>query len=540
MSGLTSASFQKLVQALKKSKKTCTVVEQCCGGTINASIMAQPGASAVFYGGSVVYTTRKGKGLLLNDDELYRSLTLPPPSNKDNNSSSTDGTTTSNAADAYIQSKFDWTAKTSVAFCKALKTDFAIAEGGASGPTFRPDDMDSGFAVLSVAGRDGDGAKVLKQKVIHSNHADRQKNMRLFADTAAELMIEVLETEEKDGVDVRPIVVGEMLNGGEKDDDDDDGDVILDRATTLRSDSIALAEMEPRAKYVLVRNNEILVRSSTKLALLSNDDVAHLKDTHNQVTFLGILSDAANTPIFGIDVIEEDDTNLSSSSYDGCCFVNTRTNAPLLPRLHNELALHITAYANWQRNAAFCPSCGAPTLLLHAGTARQCTSCKTLSWPRQDPSMIASITSRCGQRILLARSKRHPPKLHTVLAGFVEAGETFEAAVARETWEETGLRIDGDSVRYIGSQPWPFPQSCMVAFSATADDSQTLDIDEEELVSARWFDREEVVAATRVEGAVMRRDVAEAALEADPSLNLLVPPKLVIARTLIDTWLEKS
>lgn len=79
----------------------------------------------------------------------------------------------------------------------------------------------------------------------------------------------------------------------------------------------------------------------------------------------------------------------------------------------------------------------------------------------------------------------------------------------------------------------------MVAFSATADDSQTLNLDEEELLSARWFDREEVLKATRVEGAVMRRDVAEAALEADPSLNLLVPPKLVIARTLIDTWLDK-
>ena len=70
--------------------------------------------------------------------------------------------------------------------------------------------------------------------------------------------------------------------------------------------------------------------------------------------------------------------------------------------------------------------------------------------------MIASITSRCGERILLARSKRHPPKLHTVLAGFVEAGETFEAAVGREVWEETGIRIDEGSVKYIGSQPWPF------------------------------------------------------------------------------------
>jgi len=154
--------------------------------------------------------------------------------------------------------------------------------------------------------------------------------------------------------------------------------------------------------------------------------------------------------------------------------------------------------------------------------------------------MIASITSRCGERILLARSKRHPPKMHTVLAGFVEAGETFEAAVAREVWEETGLRIDEGSVQYIGSQPWPFPQSCMIAFTATADDMQPLNIDENELVSAEWFDRKVVLAATQVEGAVMQHDVAKAALEADPSLPLLVPPKRVIARTLIDTWLEKN
>jgi len=518
--------------------------------------MAQPGASSVFYGGSVAYNSRRGKALLLNDDELHKSLTVPKDESKGDASSD---------ANAYIQSKFDWTAKTSVAFCKALDTDFAIAEGGASGPTFRPDGMDSGFAVLSVAGKVGNGVQVLKQKVVHSNHADRQKNMRLFADEAAEVMIEVLGQQklnlETEGTcDIPPelptsagtvsVSAAAVADGDDDDDDyDDDYDnddnddyddsVILDRATTLRSDSQAIAEMKLRAKYVLVRKNEILFRSSTKLALLSNDDVSnHLINTQNQVTFLGILSDEAKTPIFGIDLLNDDGAD--ASSFDEFSFLNTRTNAPLLPRLHNELALHITAYANWQRNNAFCPSCGAPTTLLHAGTAQQCTSCNKLSWPRQDPSMIASITSRCGKRILLARSERHPPKLHTVLAGFVEAGETFEAAVARETWEETGLRIDTESVRYVGSQPWPFPQSSMVAFSATADDSQPLDIDEEEIVSARWFDREEVVKATMVEGAVMQREVAEAALERDPGLNLLVPPKHVIARILIDTWLEKS
>ena len=154
--------------------------------------------------------------------------------------------------------------------------------------------------------------------------------------------------------------------------------------------------------------------------------------------------------------------------------------------------------------------------------------------------MIASITSRCGERILLARSPRHPPKMHTVLAGFVEAGERFEAAVARETWEETGVRIDEGSVSYIGSQPWPFPQSCMIAFTATADDAQPLDIDTDEIVSARWFDKGEVLAATKVEGAVMEHGAAKAALEANPDLTLLVPPKRVIARTLIDNFLGQS
>ena len=84
-----------------------------------------------------------------------------------------------------------------------------------------------------------------------------------------------------------------------------------------------------------------------------------------------------------------------------------------------------------------------------------CTECNAKSWPRQDPSMISAITSREGDKILLAHSQRHPPRLHTVLAGFIEAGETFEKGVAREAFEETGIRIDEDSVEYLGSQPWP-------------------------------------------------------------------------------------
>lgn len=535
----TSSSFRRLVQILKKSQKTCTVVEQCCGGTINASIMAQPGASSVFYGGSVAYNTKKGKGLLLNDDRLHKSL-IGDASDGNKKAAVFD----KSSEDGYIQSKFDWTAKTSVAFCEALDTDYAIAEGGAAGPTFGPDGMDRGFAVLSVAGKRKDKynvnrVKVLKQKVIHSPHNNREENMRLFADAASELLAEVIVEEKKQGEHVESSIEINTCNGG-GDGETNSTHVVIDRATALRSDPQALVALEPDAKYVLVKSNEMLFRSATELALLDHDDVSHLKlDKQNQMTFLGKLSDDSNTALFGIDVLNGANDEDPDISFNGCYFADTRTSAPLLPPLENELALHMMAYANWQRRSCFCASCGAPLTLLHAGTAQQCTSCGALSWPRQDPSMIASITSRCGDRILLARSKRHPPKMHTVLAGFVEAGETFEAAVARETWEETGIRIDEGSVQYIGSQPWPFPQSCMIAFTATADDQQSLNIDENELVDAKWFDRSDVAAATLVEGAVMQHDVAKAALAANPTLPLLVPPKRVIARTLIDNWLNK-
>ena len=129
--------------------------------------------------------------------------------------------------------------------------------------------------------------------------------------------------------------------------------------------------------------------------------------------------------------------------------------------------------------------------------------------------------------------------MYTVLAGFVEAGETFEAAVARETYEETGVLIDRDSVQYVGSQPWPFPQSCMVAFMTTANCRQSLNIDTKELVEAHWFTKDQVLKAAQVPGATMQKAVAEKALKDYPSLELLIPPKGVIARTLLDEWLAQ-
>jgi len=519
MSSLSSAAFSRLVSALKRKKATCTVVESCCGGLINSSIMAIPGSSAVYWGGSVAYNTRNAKPLLLNDDKLHASLTAP-----------FEHENVESEADRYIQSKLDWTSKTAVAFCDTVGTDYAIAEGGAAGPTFRPKGLDRGFAAIAIASRGDDGkAYVVKQEVVRSPHANRVANMRLFADAAAELALEVIGAGE-----------GEVITAEE--------DVPirhLDRATHLRNDEEELAELATDAKYVVLQDNKALFRDGWELAKLNLEQVAEIctkADSFPVTTFLGLLD--GKEAVFGVDLIGGDENKVASVAKDvsgGAEFGDTRTGAPLLSPIHNELVLHATALAQWQRRAPYCTACGSPTILMDGGTCRECTSeaCGLMTWPRQDPSMIAVITSRDKERVLLGRSLRHPPRMHTALAGFVEAGEMFEKAVAREVYEETGVRIDEESVHYIGSQPWPFPQSIMIGFSATADDTQKLNVDKNELVDAAWFDRSQVEAAAAVPGAVMRKEVANAALENDPSLELLIPPKGVLARTLLDAWLDR-
>jgi NAD+ diphosphatase len=358
----------------------------------------------------------------------------------------------------------------------------------------------------------------LEQRVIESPHADRVANMRRFADAAAEMATEVIVKEY--GLEL----IDDSLHPVS---------LRLDRAVHLRSEPEALADLEPQALYLILSGHEILVDEANihQLSMLTHDSVRHLQ---GNLTFLGLLKNNSKehrTPVFSLDLPEK-------VPLVGYCYIDTRTGAPLFEPLHNELALHATAYAQWQRRSAFCNLCGSHNELEDGGTARICSSCSNKTWPRQDPSIIVAVSSRDGKRILLARSKRHPVKVHTVLAGFVEAGETLEAAVAREVFEETGIRIDEGSCKYIGSQPWPFPQSCMIAFTCTADSSQTLSIDREEIVSASWFDRAQVRQAATVEGATMQAEVAKAALEANPGLELLIPPKQVVARTLIDYWID--
>jgi NAD+ diphosphatase len=172
----------------------------------------------------------------------------------------------------------------------------------------------------------------------------------------------------------------------------------------------------------------------------------------------------------------------------------------------------------WHSRHRFCANCGAGTEIVRGGWGRQRPSCSTPHFPRVDPVVI--MLAEHDGRLLLGRQPQYPPGRYSALAGFVEPGESIEAAVARELHEEAGIEVA--DVTYVASQPWPFPSSLMVGAHARALGDR-LTVDTTELDDARWFSREEVAAA--IAGA---KDAA-----------FLPPPRFAIARTLLEHWLDE-
>lgn len=553
---LATQPFLSLVEALKEAKQTCTIIESSCGGLISSSLMSVPGSSKVFFGSTTAYSTKRSGPLLCGDAGLHARLlsgesslsSLPAGNNIDIDIPQH----LSEETKQYINSKINWTRETALSFCHHMQTDYAIAEGGATGPTFHPKGMASGFAVLAIAGRkqrgvDGSGSggdiEILAQKVVHSPHDGdcRELNMRLYADEAAELCLEAMgATTAMSPSDPKKPKVSNSGAGGAH-------DLVLDRSSHLRSDDATMKEYNQRkdAQHVIVRGTgEVLFASSTQLALPSMDELLegallHAVDVDKHLqnrTFLGRLG-ANKIPVFAL-LLPESAGIIGNS---GFYFAGTRPHAPFLLPLHNELALTATAYANWRDTNRFCPVSGSPLEYIDGGTCAKSLSTGSdgkphLHWPRQDPSIITLVTNPSGSHALLARSPRHPVYLYTALAGFLEPGETFESAVCREVYEEVGVRIQG-SIEYIASQPWPFPRSCMIGMTARTTELSQISIDEEEIVDARWFEKSVVRQAARDTddlGAVMDPKVVKEKREG----RLLVPPRGVLARTLIDHWLE--
>lgn len=170
------------------------------------------------------------------------------------------------------------------------------------------------------------------------------------------------------------------------------------------------------------------------------------------------------------------------------CFAPLRAVAGMLEPYQGELAAAAVALATWDKNTKFCERCGVSLKLACAGWEKHCTACAHITYPRTDPAIIVAITDD-AERLLLIHGATWQPGRYSVVAGFVEAGESLEAAVAREALEETGIKVSQTS--YCSSQPWPFPRSLMFAFTARAGGQQEPKADMQEVGHAFWASREE-------------------------------------------------
>jgi len=169
-------------------------------------------------------------------------------------------------------------------------------------------------------------------------------------------------------------------------------------------------------------------------------------------------------------------------------FVELRGVMALLSPRAAELVATAKAVLQWHASHGFCAACGARSDMVQGGWQRSCPVCKTQHFPRTDPVVIMLVTH--GNSVLLGRSPGWPEGMYSLLAGFVEPGETIEAAVRREVLEETGVTCG--AVNYLASQPWPFPASLMIG-ARTEATSTAISVDPEELEQALWLTREELV-----------------------------------------------
>lgn len=189
-----------------------------------------------------------------------------------------------------------------------------------------------------------------------------------------------------------------------------------------------------------------------------------------------------------------------------------------LPAGETEILIEALALAGWLRDAAFCPRCGGATELQQAGWSRRCLVCGRQHFPRTDAAVIVAVESADGERLLLGANANWGGRMYSCFAGFVEAGESIEATVHRELEEESGVRLS--SLRYVSSQPWPFPRSLMLGFRAVVDDETAARPDGEEIIDVRWLTRTEI----------------RSALDGGGPVGL--PGPASIARSLIVDWLE--
>ena len=298
----------------------------------------------------------------------------------------------------------------------------------------------------------------------------------------------------------------------------------LDRAAECRADAAVLRQ-HPEARTIVFWRGKPLLNDDA-LHMVSMDHLI-LKDATTDLVFLGKDGGA---PIFAADLSgwTPDDVDASQldsfldatfqhhpSMPENITFGELRGVMTQLTPRDAELAATAKAVFGWHLSHRFCARCGGETGVTMAGWQRDCPACGAHHFPRTDPVVIMLITH--GNSVLLGRSPGWPEGMYSCLAGFVEPGETIEAAVRREVFEESGVRVG--AVNYVASQPWPFPASLMFGCQGIALGTE-LNIDRDEIEDARWVPREELADAF-----------------AGQHPDILPARKGAIARFLLEHWL---
>ena len=291
----------------------------------------------------------------------------------------------------------------------------------------------------------------------------------------------------------------------------------IDRAGELRTNQSTLDGLWQRAKILHIADGRIAAHDE-KLTFESAAQISTIsasgKFTEGSRYFLGLdLTD--RSPYFVWDTQWVGDVTDEVKS-EG--FTTLREIGAQLSPIESELALHATALSNWHLAHPRCPRCGGPTRVDLGGAARYCDADQSQHHPRTDSAVIVLIKDR-ADRILLGHQPVWPEGRFSTFAGFLEPGETFEQCVSREVFEESHIKVS--EIKYLGSQPWPFPASIMIAFEAVTDNPEAAQGDGEEITEVKWFSRAELKAAA-----------------ADGSL--LLPPTISVARKMIEGWLGEK
>jgi NAD+ diphosphatase len=281
----------------------------------------------------------------------------------------------------------------------------------------------------------------------------------------------------------------------------------VDRAADSRKDPAwfarALADGRSRALPVWNSRNLMVEGAAPRAALLDLSAIPQERRTADDLILLGRFGD---TDVFTWEVLGLEPPQLEA----GTRFEDLRLMAALLPAEEAGLLGYARGMVLWRSRHRFCGTCGAATLAARGGHVLVCTNptCRHEQFPRTDPAIIVLVTD--GERALLGRQAAWPVGRYSTIAGFVEVGESLEDAVAREVFEETGISVD--QIEYHSSQPWPFPSSLMLGFTARALTTQIQRRDDE-LEDAQWFTREDLESGRPI-----------------------VPPNVSISFRLIEHW----